>query len=59
MNIYIHIRASIIGMATDQSDAANPGHTCNLCGITFQTKDEKEEHLKLEHSEHKQPSGVS
>ncbi|HKR74984.1 MAG TPA: hypothetical protein VJR94_12830 [Candidatus Nitrosocosmicus sp.] len=46
-------------MATDQSDAANPGHTCNLCGITFQTKDEKEEHLKLEHSEHKQPSGVS
>lgn len=59
MNIYIQIRASIIGMTTDQSGAANSGHTCNLCGITFQTKDEKEEHLKLEHSEHKQPSGVS
>lgn len=53
------MRASIIGMATDQSGAANSGYTCNLCGITFQTKDEKEEHMKLEHSEHKQPSGVS
>ncbi|GKS61951.1 MAG: hypothetical protein AB7U98_03420 [Candidatus Nitrosocosmicus sp.] len=47
-------------MSTEQPGAAaNSGHTCNLCGITFQTKDEKEEHMKLEHSEHKQPSGVS
>jgi len=46
-------------MTTDQSGAANAGHTCTLCGITFQTKDEKDEHMKLEHSEHKQPSGVS
>ncbi len=45
--------------ATDKPGTANSGHTCNLCGITFQTKDEKEEHIKLEHSEHKQPSGVS
>ncbi len=59
MNIYIHIRACIIGMTTDQSGATNSGYTCNLCGITFQTKDEKEEHMKLEHAEHKQPSGVS
>lgn len=47
-------------MATDQqSGAAKSGRTCNLCGITFQTIDEKDEHMKLEHSEHKLPSGVS
>ena len=58
-NAYIETCVNSISMATDQSGAANSGHTCNLCGITFQTKDEKEEHMKLEHSEHKQPSGVS
>lgn len=46
-------------MSTDQPTASNSGLTCNLCGLTFQTKDEKEEHMKLEHAEHKQPSGVS
>ncbi|MBA3751040.1 MAG: hypothetical protein H0X03_09170 [Nitrosopumilus sp.] len=32
--------------------------TCEYCGITFDTSGEKEEHIKLEHSEHKEPSGV-
>lgn len=32
--------------------------TCDYCGIAFINKDEKEEHIKLEHSEHKPPSGV-
>ena len=32
--------------------------TCEHCGIKFSTLDEKEEHIKLEHTEHKRPSGV-
>lgn len=31
---------------------------CDICGIRLNTKDEKEEHMKLEHREHKLPSGV-
>ena len=48
-----------MGTASESTGSSPSGHTCNLCGITFATKDEKDEHLKLEHSEHKQPSGVS
>ncbi len=33
--------------------------TCEQCGITFDSPADKEEHIKLEHSEHKTPSGVS
>lgn len=32
--------------------------TCEHFGIKFNTLDEKEEHIKLEHTEHKRPSGV-
>jgi hypothetical protein len=32
---------------------------CELCGMTFTTQQEKEEHMKLEHKEHRGPSGVS
>jgi hypothetical protein len=32
--------------------------TCEYCGLVFKSKGEKEEHIKLEHSEHKLPSGV-
>jgi hypothetical protein len=46
-------------MASNQNPSTNSGLTCDLCGLTFQTREEKEEHIKLEHSEHKQPSGVS
>jgi hypothetical protein len=45
--------------AADPSNKISSDNTCHLCGITFANKDEKEEHMKLEHSEHKQPSGVS
>jgi hypothetical protein len=31
---------------------------CELCGRTFATEQEKEEHKKLEHKEHREPSGV-
>jgi hypothetical protein len=32
---------------------------CELCSMTFITHQEKEEHKKLEHKEHREPSGVS
>jgi hypothetical protein len=32
--------------------------TCEHCGIKFNNLAEKEEHIKLEHTEHKKPSGV-
>ena len=32
---------------------------CELCDMTFATQQEKEEHKKLEHKEHREPSGVS
>lgn len=35
------------------------GFICELCGLSFNSQGEKEEHIKLEHAEHKQPSGVS
>lgn len=31
---------------------------CDICGLLFDTVDIKEEHKKLEHVEHKRPSGV-
>ncbi len=40
------------------SETKSSRFTCEQCGITFNTNDEKEEHIKLEHSEHKPPSGV-
>jgi hypothetical protein len=32
--------------------------TCDLCGITFTTQQDKEQHMKLEHEEGQQPTGV-
>ena len=32
---------------------------CEICGLLFDTVDIKEEHKKLEHVEHKPPSGVT
>jgi hypothetical protein len=32
---------------------------CELYGMTFATQEEKEEYKKLEHKEHREPSGVS
>lgn len=33
-------------------------YTCEICGLTFGTLNEKEEHVKLEHEEHQTPTGV-
>jgi hypothetical protein len=43
----------------NSSETKSSRFTCEQCGITFSTNDEKEEHIKLEHSEHKPPSGVA
>jgi hypothetical protein len=32
---------------------------CELCGMSFATHQEKEEHKKLEHKEHRETSGIS
>ena len=32
---------------------------CEICGTKFSTQQDKEEHKKLEHKEHRGPSGVS
>jgi hypothetical protein len=39
--------------------ATNKDVKCELCGMAFATQQEKEEHKKLEHKEHRKPSGVS
>jgi hypothetical protein len=40
------------------SKTTSSGYVCEYCGLSFNSQGEKEEHIKLEHSEHKQPSGV-
>jgi hypothetical protein len=42
-----------------ESKGITKGFTCERCGITFDNKDEEEEHVKLEHSEHRLPSGCA
>jgi hypothetical protein len=45
--------------AASVASKTNPAEfTCEYCGLVFKSKGEKEEHIKLEHSEHKLPSGV-
>lgn len=39
--------------------ATNKDVKCELCGMAFAIQQEKEEHKKLEHREHREPSGVS
>ncbi len=43
--------------STTESRAVSSGFTCEQCKITFDNMNDKEEHIKLEHSEHKPPSG--
>ena len=40
------------------STVGNNELRCNECGITFTTVQDKEEHMKLEHKESKDPAGV-
>ena len=44
--------------ATSSSGTKSSNLICEHCGIKFNNLDEKEEHIKLKHTEHKGPSGV-
>jgi hypothetical protein len=41
------------------NETGSNGVTCDECGITFTTQQDKEEHMKLEHEEGKGPTGVT
>jgi hypothetical protein len=41
------------------SDETSSGIKCDQCGISFTTQQDKEEHMKLEHNEGREPTGVS
>jgi hypothetical protein len=45
--------------SASSSSKTSSGYTCDYCGLSFNSQEEKEEHIKLEHSEHKQPTGVA
>ncbi len=45
--------------SASSSSKTSSGFTCDHCGLSFNSQEEKEEHIKLEHSEHKQPTGVA
>ena len=40
------------------SSSGNNELRCDECGITFTTAQDKEQHMKLEHKESKDPTGV-
>jgi hypothetical protein len=57
----INIAAVIMAVASEASTNAKSKISkvpCEICGLLFDTVDIKEEHKKLEHVEHKRPSGV-
>jgi hypothetical protein len=41
------------------SDETSSEIKCDQCGISFITLQDKEEHMKLEHNEGREPTGVS
>jgi hypothetical protein len=45
-------------MSSSTAGNTNNELRCNECGITFTTVQDKEEHMKLEHKESKDPAGV-
>ena len=52
----------VIILATPEASTNTKGRpskiSCEICGLLFDTVDIKKEHKKLEHVEHKRPSGV-
>ena len=47
-------------MASKRNSGDNSSNIkCDLCGITFTTEQDKEQHMKLEHKEHQKPTGVT
>ena len=43
---------------TTKNSSTDTKVPCDICGLLFDSSDIKEEHEKLEHVEHKRPSGV-
>lgn len=43
---------------TENNSSTDTKILCDICGLLFDSPDIKEEHKKLEHVEHKRPSGV-
>jgi len=41
-----------------QEISGNPDLKCQICGLTFATQQEKEQHMKLEHQNKEEPTGV-
>jgi hypothetical protein len=41
------------------SDTSSAGIKCEQCGITFTTLQDRDQHMKLEHEEGQQPTGVT
>ena len=58
----MHVNTQIFKLVSvfeTSTPTTNKDVKCELCGMTFATHPEKEEHMKLEHKEHRGPSGVS
>ncbi|MDQ4073088.1 MAG: hypothetical protein M3162_02150, partial [Thermoproteota archaeon] len=56
-NSYIYLILIICTSPRLEPKRTTTGFTCEQCGITFDNKDDEQEHVKLEHSEHRPPSG--
>jgi Zinc finger, C2H2 type len=41
-----------------QEISGNPDLKCHICGLTFATQQEMEQHMKLEHQNKEEPTGV-
>ncbi len=41
-----------------QETSGDANLRCHICGITFATQQEKEQHMKLEHQNKEDPTGV-
>jgi hypothetical protein len=44
--------------STNNNETGTPQIRCEKCGLLFDNIGAKDEHVKLEHVENKQPSGV-
>jgi len=47
-----------LSSSDNNSKTASSTIRCEICGLPFDTLAAKNEHIKLEHVEHKPPSGV-
>ena len=48
----------IESLSDGQTNSSSKDCRCEKCGLIFETCNDKDEHMKLEHDEHRTPSGV-